>query len=197
MKRQRGVQSLNWRNAGASLLPLLWPWLCVQLPLASGLPAGDVHKLDYALNAIAAPAPFDEPKPLDEVVLEVICSSPPCHCILVTYSAVVQAYLWQKERSPEDVRQHRDTMLLRIREAGDAMRMSGLHDEWYQDCDKETRAVSGEAQGYLLSALLGASGYEDPGSADLLRYGALAPAHACVLAHAPPLLCRAAHVGGA
>ena len=63
-------------------------------------------------------------------------------------------------------------MLQRMREAGDAMQASGLHDAWYKGCDEEVRSVSGTAQGHLFRTLLEVSGYVDPGSVDLLRHGA-------------------------
>ena len=43
----------------------------------SGLSVGDIRKVDYALDAVAADDPFVDPDPLDEVVLEVLCLSPP------------------------------------------------------------------------------------------------------------------------
>ena len=63
-------------------------------------------------------------------------------------------------------------MLERMRQAGGAMRASGLHDAFYQGCDEEVRSVSGQAQGHLFRTLLEASGYVDPSSVDLLRHGA-------------------------
>ena len=63
-------------------------------------------------------------------------------------------------------------MLEKMRQAGDAMRASGLHDAFYSGCDEEMRSVSGQAQGHLFKTLLEASGYGDSSSVDLLRHGA-------------------------
>ena len=64
--------------------------LCVRTLSLAGLPVGDVRKVDYALDAIAAEDPFVDPDPLDEVVLEVPClsASLPAHLVLTAPFAV-------------------------------------------------------------------------------------------------------------
>ena len=68
--------------------------LCARSLSLAGLSVGDVRKVDYAMDAIAAEDPFVDPDPLDEVVLEVLClsSHPPpfpgsFFCILCRHTA--------------------------------------------------------------------------------------------------------------
>ena len=69
-KARRAVPELA--ECWCSLLRCPWRFcMCVLLPSVSGLSAGDVRKVAYALDAIAAADPFEDPEPLDELVLEV------------------------------------------------------------------------------------------------------------------------------
>ena len=75
------------------------------------------------------------------------------------------------ERSAEQIMDEREAMICKIEEAGAAMRASGLCDEWLRDKDCDFKAVVGQANGPLLSALLDASGFSASSCVDVLRTG--------------------------
>ena len=132
MKRKHDGQNSHLRNAGITCFAY------IGLSLLSGLQARDIRNVDYVLNAIIADDLFEDPLPLDEVVLEVLrlYLPLPAHSLSMPRLRSVQVYRWQMEHSPHVVFQHGDGMLCRMHQACDAMQASGLHDAFYHGCDE-------------------------------------------------------------
>ena len=89
---------------------------------------------------------------------------------------MLEAQLWQAERSGSIVMAEREAIVVALELADTKMRESGLCHEWFQDCDEVTRRVSREANGQLFQDLLVAAGYRDAECVELLRQGLC---HAC------------------
>ena len=86
---------------------------------------------------------------------------------------IERALAWIAQRSPDDIMEEREKMIAGLEEADRAMRSSGCCQAWHEGVDDETLKVSGHTNGLLLSRLLEAVRYCDPGCALLLKEGRL------------------------
>ena len=135
----------------------------------SGCPEADLRKLQYALDMCACDHQFEGNAQLDPAIVEVRGFT---HFLKVfVVCCAFQAIEWQADRTPAEVMQQREEMLLKLEEANAAMWESGKRAEWFQKCDGITKGVSAGVNGYLLQELLRASGHCDPDAADLFRDG--------------------------
>ncbi len=76
------------------------------------------------------------------------------------------------ERSAKEIIEWREGVISQLEKANELMRASGMCAKWFDSCDQETLAVTGQANGHLFEQLLRASQYRDVQCVELLREGA-------------------------
>jgi hypothetical protein len=76
------------------------------------------------------------------------------------------------ERSAKEEIEEREGVISQLEKADELMRASGMCAQWFNGCDEETLAVTGQANGHLFEQLLQASRYRDVQCVELLREGA-------------------------
>ena len=133
---------------------------------------------DYALKELCDKSVFAEPDSLSWDC-HAVCAL--CLVLILGFlylaACVLEALLWQAERSCSIVMAEREAIMVALELANTKMRDSGLCQEWFNGCDEITRRVSREANGQLFQDLLVAADYRDADCVELLRQGLC---HACI-----------------
>ena len=83
----------------------------------------DERKLEYALDAVRGPSPFEDIAELEP--------------------AVEAALLWQSKRSAQQVISERESMICSLERADALMRESGAAANWFNGCNAEIAKVCG------------------------------------------------------
>ena len=93
----------------------------------------DERKLEYALEAVRGPSPFED--------------------ISVLEPAVEAALLWQSKRSAQQVISERESMICSLERADALMRESGAAASWFDGCNAGIAKVCGVCVGVWVASV--------------------------------------------
>ena len=108
------------RSLGAGAVAVVCWWFVFA---GAQISSKDERKLEYALDAVRGPSPFEDIAELEP--------------------AVDAALLWQSKRSAQQVMSERESMISSLERADALMRESGAAESWFNGCNSDIAKVYG------------------------------------------------------